>query len=180
MALLCGPLTGESGRPGQLLQGVARHPLRWLSPKRLRGWSRRTILFTVMQSLDSSLQFRPRGRSGRLNTVAGDNAPSRQVPIANSIAQLAAKHTRGYPQTSLGETLRGAPTSAHLLGGAVIGADTHSGVVDRQRRAFGYRNMLITDGSTMPAYVGVNPSLTILAMAEEAMTHVEPRAEGFG
>ena len=63
------------------------------------------------------------------------------------------------------------------MGGAVIGKDPTTGVVDRHRRVFGYRNMLITDGSTMPANVGVNPSLTIVAMAEEAMTHLEARQQ---
>ena len=177
MALLCGPLTGANGRPRQLLRAVARDPARWLSPLRLRGWSRRTILFTVMQSLESSLQFRPRGRSRRLGTVAGEDPPSSYLPIANLIAELAANHTGGYPESSVAETLRGAPTSAHLLGGAVIGKDPTAGVVDRHRRVFGYRNMLITDGSTMPANVGVNPSLTIVAMAEEAMTHLGARQQ---
>jgi cholesterol oxidase len=64
------------------------------------------------------------------------------------------------------------PTTAHILGGAVIGADPGQGVVDARSRLFGYENFLVCDGSVMPANPGVNPSLTITALAEHAMSHV--------
>ena len=70
------------------------------------------------------------------------------------------------------------PTTAHILGGAVVGRDASTGVVDAHGRLFGYRNFLVCDGSTVPANPGVNPSLTITAMAEHAMSHVPPRAAG--
>jgi cholesterol oxidase len=176
MALTFGPLTGGTRRIRQFMAACVRNPGRWLNPFRARGWSQRSIVFTVMQSLDSSLQLKPRGRFGRLDTVASDgNAPASQLPIANEVTELAARHTGGYPQTSVFESLRNAPTTAHILGGAIIGDDPSRGVVDPERRVFGYENMLITDGSTLPANVGVNPSLTITAMAEEALSHIEPK-----
>ena len=61
------------------------------------------------------------------------------------------------------------------MGGAVIGERPETGVVDGHHRAFGYENLLVCDGSAIPANVGVNPSLTITAMAEHAMSHVAPR-----
>ena len=64
------------------------------------------------------------------------------------------------------------PTTAHILGGAVIGADPATGVVDARQRVFGYENLLVCDGAAIPANVGVNPSLTITALAEHAMSHV--------
>jgi len=67
------------------------------------------------------------------------------------------------------------PTTAHILGGAVVGRDAASGVVDGQGRLFGYRNFLVCDGSTVPANPGVNPSLTITAMSEYAMSQVPSR-----
>jgi cholesterol oxidase len=70
------------------------------------------------------------------------------------------------------------PTTAHILGGAVIGGTPDEGVIDSQHRVFGYENLLITDGSAMPANPGVNPSLTITAMAERAMSFVPPKDEG--
>jgi cholesterol oxidase len=174
LALTFGPFTGGRRRVIQFLSTVLRHPLRWLNPLRVRGWSRRSVVFTTMQSLDSSLQLRPT-RFGTGVTTAigeGDTPPASYLPIANRFTSLAARHIDGYAESSVAESLVGSPTTAHILGGAVIGADPSRGVVDRYRRVFGYRNLLITDGSVVPANVGVNPSLTITAMAEEALSHV--------
>jgi cholesterol oxidase len=69
------------------------------------------------------------------------------------------------------------PTTAHILGGAVIGHSPEDGVVDARQRVFGYENLLVCDGSAVPANVGVNPSLTITALAEHAMSQVPPASE---
>lgn len=176
VGLIFGPLTGGRARPWKFVGGILRHPGRWLNPFRVRGWSRRTVIFTVMQSLDSSLRLRPARLSSRLvSSIADGPPPSSYLPIANTVAATAARILDGYAQSSTTESLAGAPTTAHILGGAVIGADPEHGVVDRHHRVFGYQNLLITDGSTIPANVGVNPSLTITAMAEEALTHVPAR-----
>ena len=76
------------------------------------------------------------------------------------------------PQAGLTEQLLNIPTTAHIMGGAVIGEGPETGVVDRRQRAFGYENLLVCDGSAIPANVGVNPSLTITALTEHAMSHV--------
>ena len=173
LGLIFGPMTGGAGRRRQLLRAALVHPRLWLSPRRLKGWSKRTVLFTVMQSLDSSLRLRPSRLTKRLNTeIADGTPPASDLPIANRVATLAAQIMGGDPQSSVVESVMGTSTTAHILGGAVIGASPEHGVVDRYRRAFGYENLLVTDGSTMPANVGVNPSLTITALAEEAMTHI--------
>jgi cholesterol oxidase len=90
----------------------------------------------------------------------------------NEFAEWLARRTGGIAQSSLMEALADIPTTAHILGGAVIGADRASGVVDARQRVFGYENLLVCDGSAVPANVGVNPSLTITALAERAMSHV--------
>jgi cholesterol oxidase len=72
------------------------------------------------------------------------------------------------------------PTTAHILGGAVIGANPESGVVDSSHRVFGYENLLVCDGSAVPANPGVNPSLTITALAERAMSLVPPAGDAIG
>lgn len=175
LGLSYGPLTGGRRRLLQFALAHLLRPDRWVLPTRAFGWSRRTVVFTVMQSSESSLRL-VRSRRGRLNTELGDGPPpASHLPIANAVAEIAARRTGGLAQTSVLESVRGAPTTAHLLGGAVIGASPDTGVVDRYRRAFGYENLLITDGSTVPANVGVNPSLTITALAEEAMTHIPAR-----
>jgi cholesterol oxidase len=74
------------------------------------------------------------------------------------------------------EAVANIPSTAHILGGAVMGRDAGDGVVDRHGRAFGYENLLVCDGSTLPANPGVNPSLTIAAVAEHAMSHVPAKA----
>jgi cholesterol oxidase len=177
IALTFGPLTDGTRRlprPLQLLRAYALHPLLELRRARPRGWSRRTIVFTTMQSADNAIRLRP-ARFGRLQTEVDPERPiEATLPVANRVAELAARRMGGWPQSAITESLRNAPTTAHILGGAVIGSGPENGVVDRRRRAFGYRNLLVCDGASVPANPGVNPSLTITAMAEEAMTHVPP------
>ena len=50
--------------------------------------------------------------------------------------------------------------------------DPEHGVIDAQHRVYGYDGLYVVDGSAIPANLGVNPSLTITAMAEQAMSHV--------
>jgi cholesterol oxidase len=89
---------------------------------------------------------------------------------------MAADKLGGVAQSGTTEAFLNIPTTAHIMGGAVIGADSSSGVIDAHHRAFGYERLLVCDGAAIPANVGVNPSLTIAAMAERAMSHV-PAAE---
>ena len=179
-ALMFGPLTSGSRprlRPLRLAFATIRGPRRWLNPLRLRGWSQRTVLFTVMQSTQSALRLRRRGWPWRafapLQTEQDPNQPlAGFVPVANRIATLAARRMGGYPQSSLVESVRGTPTTAHFLGGAAIGATPEKGVIDGEHRVFGYENLLVCDGSSVPANVGVNPSLTITALAERAISRI--------
>ena len=87
------------------------------------------------------------------------------IAARNAAAAWLAKHTGGIAQSNMLEALGNIPTTAHLLGGAVIGADASKGVIDRNMRVFGYKNLLVCDGGAMPANPGVNPSLTITALA---------------
>jgi cholesterol oxidase len=119
-------------------------------------------------------------RSGaRLQTELDSDRPiPTYIPVANQFAAWLAARTGGVAQTALMEAIANIPTTAHVLGGAVIGADPSTGVVDAHQRVYGYENLLVCDGSVLPANVGVNPSLTITAMAEHAMSHV-PAAPGY-
>ena len=179
--LLTGP-GSRLTRPLKLLGGMLRDPRaarRSLDP---RGWSRRTVVFTTMQSVEESLRLvlRPRrlGRGTILDTnVAGARAARGFLPVANRVAELAAARMEGVAQSTILDVARAVPTTAHLLGGAVIGAGPQDGVVDAKLRAFGYVNLMVCDGSVVPANPGVNPSLTITALAEHAMAHVPAHAE---
>jgi cholesterol oxidase len=74
------------------------------------------------------------------------------------------------------ETLLGVPSTAHILGGCVMGADRGEGVIDARHRVFGYDNLWVVDGSAISANPGVNPSLTITALAERAMSQIPAKA----
>jgi cholesterol oxidase len=140
------------------------------------GWSRRSVLLLVMQSLDNAIAFRARrGWFGRVSLTT-EQDPEKPNPtfidVGNRAAEWLAQRTGGYAQSMLLEAWANIPTTAHILGGVVIGRDAANGVVDQNSRLFGYRNFLVCDGSTVPANPGVNPSLTITAMTEYAMSQV--------
>jgi cholesterol oxidase len=163
-------------RPLKLLAAMARHPVRLLRVTWPRGWSQRTIIVLVMQSLDNAIALRARrGPLGgvRLRTEQDPERPNPTfIPVANRFAEWLAERTGGIAQSGLTEAVANIPTTAHILGGAVIGADRSRGVVDGHQRVFGYENLLVCDGSAIPANVGVNPSLTITALAERAISHI--------
>ena len=180
MTFLLAPLTGNGTRltrPLMLLREIARHPLRFVKGRWPFGWSKRTLIVLVMQSSDNAMAFRARrrwfGRGWAIGTEQDPEKPNPTfIPKANEAAEFLARHTGGIAQSGVLEATMNIPTTAHILGGAVIGADASRGVVDVNNRVFGYRNMLICDGAAMPGNPGVNPSLTITALAERAMALV--------
>ncbi|HZV74764.1 MAG TPA: GMC family oxidoreductase [Conexibacter sp.] len=165
-------------RPLKLLGQILRHPVRFAQVLWPRGWSRRTIIVLVMQTLDNAIALRPKlTRSGevRLQTEQDSERPNPTfIPVANEAAEWLAKRTGGVAQSSVMEATMNIPSTAHILGGAVIAADPDHGVVDAGQRVFGYENLLVCDGAAVPANVGVNPSLTITALAEHAMSRIAP------
>ena len=169
-------------RPLKWMAAMIRHPLQTVRLLWPGKWSQRTVILLVMQSLDTAMRLRanPRrlGRGVRLQTEQDPRRPNpTYIPAAGRAARWFAEHTGGIPQSALTESTLNIPTTAHILGGAVIGADPASGVVDARNRAFGYANLLVCDGAAVPANPGVNPSLTITALAERAMSFV-PEREG--
>jgi cholesterol oxidase len=143
-------------------------------------WSRRTVILLTMQTLDNSMRLVPKrnlfGPGPRLQTQEDPDKPNpRFIEAADTATRRAAEKLDAVPQAGLTEQLFNIPTTAHIMGGAVIGEGPETGVVDRRQRAFGYENLLVCDGSAIPANVGVNPSLTITALTEHAMSHVAPR-----
>ncbi len=179
MRLLYTLLVGDGTRltrPLKLLAQIVRHPRRLAQVLFAKRWSRRTIILLVMQTLDNAIALRPRkGPLGSfwLQTEQDPERPNPTfIPIANEAAEWFARRTGGIAQSALTEALFNIPTTAHILGGAVIASDPERGVVDSDQRVFGYQNLLVCDGSVIPANVGVNPSLTITALAEHAMSAV--------
>ncbi len=181
-------LTGKGTRltrPLMLAGQALRHPFRFARSLWPVGWARRTVVLLVMQTLDNAISFRavPRwfGSGVRLKTAQDPEKPNpTYIDAANRAAAWLAERTGGLAQSMLMEALANIPTTAHILGGAVIGDDERTGVIDRHHRVFGYRNLLVCDGAALPANPGVNPSLTITAMAEQAMAAVPARDDAGG
>ncbi|WP_314612012.1 GMC family oxidoreductase [Streptomyces stackebrandtii] len=152
---------------------LLRHPT--LAARSLSNWhwSERTIIGLVMQSLDNSLTtYRKPGGLGKglLTARQGHGAPNPvQIPEATRAATLLAEEINGFPGSNVGE-LMGTPLTAHFLGGCPIGADAASGVIDPYHRLFGHPGISVVDGAAVSANLGVNPSLTITAQAERAMS----------
>jgi cholesterol oxidase len=179
MRMLYTLLTGDGTRltrPLKLLAQILMHPGRLAKVLFAKHWSRRTIIVLVMQTLDNAIALRPRkGPFGSfwLQTEQDPERPTPTfIPVANKAAEWFAKRTGGIAQSSVTEALFNIPSTAHILGGAVIAPDPSLGVVDAAQRVFGYENLLVCDGAAVPANVGVNPSLTITALAEHAMSRI--------
>jgi cholesterol oxidase len=183
--LLAAPVIEAGDRAGvRLLKTVGtvlRHPLDFLRTVVFPGWARRTTILLVMQTADNVMRLRP-GRSlytgFRRGLVAEHDATNTihaQIPIGNRVARLLAHRTNGVPQSPLHESLLNMPTTAHILGGCPFGRSADEGVIDAQCKVFNYPGLYVVDGSILPANPGVNPSLTITALAEYAMSHVPPK-----
>ncbi|WP_067563828.1 GMC oxidoreductase [Nocardia acidivorans] len=154
----------------RFLLTVLRHPLTLLQFMSVKNWSERTIISLVMQHLDNSITtYTKRGLFGRkLTSKQGHGEPNPTwIPAGNEVTRAVAAKIGGVAGGSWGEVFN-IPLTAHFLGGAVIGADAASGVIDPYHRVYGYPTLSVVDGSAVSANLGVNPSLTITAQAERA------------
>ncbi|GGU97032.1 cholesterol oxidase [Streptomyces albospinus] len=169
-----------AGRVLGWLGNMARHPLLALRSLSNRRWSERTIIGLVMQSLDNSLTTyrKPSGiGKGLLTARQGHGAPNpNQIPEATEAATLLAQEINGFAGSNVGE-LMGTPLTAHFLGGCPIGADADHGVIDPYHRLYGHPGISVVDGAAVSANLGVNPSLTITAQAERAMSYWPNKGE---
>ncbi len=158
------------------------HPIDFAKALFLPGWAHNVTILLVMQHADNRMRFRI-GRSlftlFRTGMVA-DEEPgyeiNAQVKGSHEVTREFAKRINGVALGSVGENLLGLPTTAHILGGAPIGKNADEGLVDENFAVHNYEGMYIIDGSIMPANPGVNPSLTITALAEYAMSRVGEKA----
>jgi len=186
MRFISAPLIDlEAGIPRRILDSlgwILRHPIDFARTMILPGWAHNATILLVMQHADNRMRFRT-GRSGwtlwRTGLVA-ETEPgyeiNAQVRGSHSLARDFARRTNGVPMGSLGENLLNLPTTAHILGGAPLGKDAGEGVVNDRFEVHNYPGLFIIDGSIMPANPGVNPSLTITALAEYAMSKISPRS----
>ncbi len=177
--ILMSPMvTGKSAieRIKNILIDLLKNPIKNLKVFTVWNWAKRTQILLFMQTIDSKIKF-TLGKLGMKTEMQEGKAPSAFIPHAKELSEKYAEIVNGKPMVLLTETLGGIPTTAHILGGAVIGKDKNSGVIDSNQKVFGYENLWVCDGSAISANPGVNPSLTILAMTERAMDKVPGKAD---
>lgn len=175
-------LTGPGPMPvrwAKWMAAIMRSPRGWRMTRQRAGSSARTLQMLVMQPRDNAIRFRAKKRrSGGYRLVTATD-PERPAPtyleVGHRAAARIAELTGGIAVSSVFEAFGNIPQTAHILGGAAIGSDANTGVIDAQLRAFGYQNMIVCDAAALPANPGVNPALTITALAEYAMEHVPDR-----
>lgn len=173
------PMTHGSTFPGRVISLFAsffKAPWRHLRIMTMRDFSIKSPILLFMQHLDSTLQF-SLGWRGLKSELQEGPAPTADNPVAKKLAREYARIVDGEPYMPLNESLLGIPTTAHILGGAVMGETINEGVIDANNNVFNYKNMLVCDGSMISANPGVNPALTITAITECAMAQIPAKTE---
>ncbi|RXJ51482.1 GMC oxidoreductase [Gelidibacter gilvus] len=149
-----------------------KNPVDYFKIYFLNGWAKNTVVLLFMQTLDSTLKFK-RNRFGQMTSnVSTGLAPTPFIPESIKLVKAYRKAINGVSTSFALETLAGIPSTAHILGGAVMGKDYTTGVIDKDNKVFGYQNMFVIDGAMISANPGVNPSLSITAIAERAMDQI--------
>ncbi len=168
-------------RGGNIITRILKLTVEWLTHpttnfrvSTVDGWAKLTQILLFMQTLDSTLKL-TRGLFGMKSRIDTGEAPTAFIPEAQDLGDKYAEIISGKPTVLLSETLLGIPTTAHILGGACMGEDAKTGVIDAEHRVFGYPNLYVCDGSAISANIGVNPSLTITALTERAMSFIPPK-----
>jgi cholesterol oxidase len=175
--LLMSPHVAGESAPVRLIRVFAamlRHPIRFLRAYFVDDWAKRTMILLYMRTLEGHLRLRL-GAFGLTTALAEGPVPSAAIPEATELARRVEQKIDGFAGSLLSETILGTPTTAHILGGACMGTSADDGVIDDRHRVFGYDGLYVIDGAAISANPGVNPSLTITALAERAMSFIPPK-----
>ncbi|TNF30123.1 MAG: GMC family oxidoreductase [Deltaproteobacteria bacterium] len=170
-------------RIGSAFGNFFRRPGRWFKALFVWDWAKHTQILLYMRTLEGTLRLRrSRGlgtgfRRGLRSTLASGARPQASMPEATDLAQRFADKLGGVTGSLVNETLLNVPSTAHILGGCVMGASPEDGVIDHRHRVFGYDGLYVCDGSAVSANPGVNPSLTITALTERAMSFIPRKGE---
>jgi cholesterol oxidase len=184
--LLGTPLVSAGGsflvRTWRTIAASLRHPLQTLNLKFVPGLSRRGVALMLMQNEDNALDMRM-GRSVHTlfrKGLVADHHEINRVPVnlqlGNRMARDLADRIHGMPMSAVPSALLDVPMTAHMLGGCSFGRDAKEGVIDENFQVHGYPGLYVVDGSVVPANPGINPSLTITALAEYAMNRITAKS----
>jgi cholesterol oxidase len=179
MKFFTGPMVDHPNpiiRSLKTLGVMVLHPCKQLGNWTAKNWNKRVTILTVMQHLDNQISFKYGRKASFLFrrglksvSVKGKSAPT-FLPVANNAAKALAEVSGGQPLNILTESIGNTATTAHILGGCHMGTSADTGVIDTNHKLFGYPEIYITDGAAVSANIGANPSLTIIALAERAMS----------
>lgn len=182
MRFLAGPLVESGGGiPRRLFRTVKKiftRPVDFLRTHVLPGWAQRTTILLVMQTEDNFICLRlgrnlfTLGRRGLVSAPADDKPIPTNIPIGHQVTRAFASKIGAAPAGTITEGVLNIPMTAHILGGVSFGRDDQEGVIDLDCQVHNYPGLYVVDGSIMPGNPGVNPSLTITALAEYAMSRV--------
>jgi cholesterol oxidase len=181
------PLINMSGSPYRRFLSLAvnaiRRPLDLFTIRFFPGWAEKNTVILVMQTIENRMRLK-RGRSiWTLFRKGLVSERDKSVPIpavidaGRKVVDRFAERARGAPWSGINDVLLNTPSTAHILGGCGIGADESKGVINANHEVFNYPGLYVADGSAIPANLGINPSLTITAMTERAMSLVPPADE---
>lgn len=153
--------------------GIAiKFPIKLVKTMFTASYSKRTTVLLFMQTLDSTLRI----KLGKITKMKSEkekgSKPNAFISEALSLGKRYAKKVQGIPYANFTDVLLGTPTTAHILGGSVMGKNISEGVIDKHCKVFGYKNMMVCDGAMISANPGVNPSLSITAITEYAMSNI--------
>jgi cholesterol oxidase len=185
--LLAPHAPGESTavRVFNMIGTFLRTPWQWLRVLFVWDFSRHTQILLYMRSLNDGLSFTLKRRPWRAFKKAivssvppSSSKPKAFIPEATHLAGLFAKRVGGVSANVIQETILGTASTAHILGGCAMGRDASDGVIDTSHQVFGYPGLYVIDGSAVSANPGVNPSLTITALAERAMSFIPAKVSG--
>lgn len=169
------PLTSGSNVVTRLVKAIAeifKYPVTYFRIYFVRDWAKKTQILLYMRTISGTIRF-TRGKFRMKSKVGEGTLPTAFMPEAGKLAKRFGEIINGTPGALLSEIILGIPTTAHILGGATMGKNIDEGVIDKDNRVFGYKNMFVCDGSMISANPGVNPSLTILALSERALSKIK-------
>ena len=156
----------------KIVLALIKSPIKYFKIYFVNSWAKKTVVLLFMQTLDSTLRFNI-NRFGFMNSkVSTGKKPSPFIPESIKLVKEYSKVVNGVSTSFALETLAGIPSTAHILGGAVMGETPTEGVIDKNNIVFGYKNLYVIDGAMISANPGVNPSLSITAIAEHAMAQI--------
>lgn len=156
----------------RMSKAFIKSPIAYFKVYFTNSWAKSTIVLLFMQTIDSTLKFKLNLFGKMSSSVSSGKKPSPAIPESIALTKKYSKLAHAKATSFALESLAGIPSTAHILGGAVMGKDATQGVINKNNEVFGYHNMFIIDGSMISANPGVNPALSITAIAELAMDKI--------